>query len=74
VERRGSLSSGGCLCVRALGQALTARSPAFGREAMSGSEARVFMPGGDLIVGVIGLTTLGLAHLRIGLSFSALVS
>jgi hypothetical protein len=41
---------------------------------MSGSVARVFMLGGDLIVGVIGLTTLGLAHLHIGLSFSGLVS
>jgi hypothetical protein len=41
---------------------------------MSGSEARVFMLGGDLIVGVIGLTNLGLAHLHIGLSFSGLVS
>jgi hypothetical protein len=41
---------------------------------MSGSEAWVFMLGGDLIVSVIGLTTLGLAYLHIGLSFSGLVS
>jgi hypothetical protein len=41
---------------------------------MSGSEAQVFMLGGDLIVGVTGLTTLGLAHLHIGLSFSGLAS
>jgi hypothetical protein len=41
---------------------------------MSGSEAPVFMLGGDLIVGVVGLTTLGLAHLHIDLSFSGLVS
>jgi hypothetical protein len=40
----------------------------------SGGSARVFMLGGDLIVGVICLTTLGLAHLHIGLSFSGLVS
>jgi hypothetical protein len=32
---------------------------------MSGSEAWVFMLGGDLIVSVIGLTTLGLAYLHI---------
>jgi hypothetical protein len=53
---------------------------------MSGSEAWVFMLGGDLIVSVIGLATLGLAylhmksftlglaHLHISLSFSGLVS
>jgi hypothetical protein len=41
---------------------------------MSGREARGFMLGGDLIVGVISLTTLGLAHLHISLSFSGLVS
>jgi hypothetical protein len=41
---------------------------------MSGSEAWVFMHGGDLITGVISLTTLGLAHLHISLSFSGLVS
>jgi hypothetical protein len=53
---------------------------------MSGSEAWVFMLGCDLIVGVIGLTTLGLvylhinpailglAHLHIVLSLSGLVS
>jgi aminoglycoside phosphotransferase len=53
---------------------------------MSGSEAWVFMLGGDLIVGVIDLTTLGLAYLHIelatlglaylhiSLSFSGLVS
>jgi hypothetical protein len=41
---------------------------------MSGTEAWVFMLGGDLIVGATGLTTLGLAHLRISLSFSGLVS
>jgi hypothetical protein len=41
---------------------------------MSGSEVWVFMLGGDLVVGVIGITTLGLAHLHIGLSFSGLVS
>jgi hypothetical protein len=41
---------------------------------MSGSEAQVFMLGGDLIVGVIGLAILGLAHLHISLSFSGLVS
>jgi hypothetical protein len=41
---------------------------------MSGSENRVFVPGGDLIVGVIGITTLGLVHLHISLSFSGLVS
>jgi hypothetical protein len=33
---------------------------------MSGSEAWVFMLCDDLIVGVIGLTTLGLAYLHIG--------
>jgi hypothetical protein len=41
---------------------------------MSGSKAWVFMLGGDLIVSVIGLTTLGLAYLHISLSFSGLVS
>jgi hypothetical protein len=53
---------------------------------MNDSKAWVFMLGGDLIVGVISLTTLGLAylhielatlglaHLHIGLSFSGLVS
>jgi hypothetical protein len=41
---------------------------------VSGSQARVFMLGGDLIVGVISLTTLGLAHLHIGLLFPGLVS
>jgi hypothetical protein len=41
---------------------------------MSGREAQVFMLGGDLMVGVIGLATLGLANLHIGLSFSGLVS
>jgi hypothetical protein len=53
---------------------------------MSGSEAWIFMLGGDLIVTVISFTTLGLAylhielatlgftHLHIGLSFSGLVS
>jgi hypothetical protein len=41
---------------------------------MSDSGAQVFMVGGDLIVGVIGLTTLGLAYLHISLSFSGLVS
>jgi hypothetical protein len=53
---------------------------------MSGSKPSVFMLGGDLIVGVISLTTLelaylhiepatlGLAHLHISLSFSGLVS
>jgi hypothetical protein len=46
----------------------------YGRRVMNGSEARVFMLGGDLIVGVIGITTLGLAHLHIILSFSGLVS
>jgi hypothetical protein len=33
IRRRGALSSGGCLYVRALGQAPTAWSPAFGRQA-----------------------------------------
>jgi hypothetical protein len=32
---------------------------------MSGSKAWVFMLCGDLIIGVIGLTTLGLAYLHI---------
>jgi hypothetical protein len=41
---------------------------------MSGSKAQVFMLGGDLIVGVISLITLGLAYLHIALSFSGLVS
>jgi hypothetical protein len=41
---------------------------------MSGSEARVFILGGDLVVSVISLNTLGLAHLHISLSFSGLVS
>jgi hypothetical protein len=41
---------------------------------MSGRKAWVFMLGGGLLVGVIGLTTLGLAYLHIGLSFSGLVS
>jgi hypothetical protein len=41
---------------------------------MSGSEAWGFMLGGDLVVSVIGLTTLGLAYLHIGLSLSDLVS
>jgi hypothetical protein len=41
---------------------------------VGGIEAWVFMLGGDLIVGVISLTTLGLAHLHISLSFSGLVS
>jgi hypothetical protein len=41
---------------------------------MSGSEARVFMLGGGLLVGVIGLITLGLAYLPISLSFSGLAS
>jgi hypothetical protein len=68
------LSSSGCLYVRASGWAPTAQSPAFRRRAMSVSQAWVFMLVGDLIVGVIGLTTLGLAHLHIGLSFSGLVS
>jgi hypothetical protein len=40
----------------------------------SGSEAWVFMLGGDLIVSVIGFTTLGLANLHIELAFSGLVS
>jgi hypothetical protein len=73
-EKGAVLSRGCCLYVGASGWALTKRSPAFGRRAMSGSEARGFMLGGDLRVGVIGLTTLGLAHLPIGLSFSGLVS
>jgi hypothetical protein len=41
---------------------------------MSGSETQDFMLGADLIIGFIGLTTLGLACLLIGLSFSGLVS
>jgi hypothetical protein len=68
------LSSSGCLYVRASGWALTALSPAFQRRAISGSEAWVLMLGSDLVVGVIGLTTLRLAHLHIVLSFSGLVS
>jgi hypothetical protein len=38
---------------------------------VSGSEAWVFMLGGDLIVGVIRLTTLGLAYLHITCHFLA---
>jgi hypothetical protein len=41
---------------------------------MRGSEAQSFLLGGDLIVDVISLITLGLAYLHIGLSFSGLVS
>jgi hypothetical protein len=41
---------------------------------MSGNEAWVFMLGGDLIIVVICLTTLGLGYLHISLSFSGLVS
>jgi hypothetical protein len=53
-----------------LGQSLgmdpdDAWSPAFRWQAMNGSEDWVFMLDGDLIVGVIGLTTLGLAYLHI---------
>jgi hypothetical protein len=43
----------------------SAQSLAFRERAMSGSEAWVFMLCDDLIVGVIGLTTLGLAYLHI---------
>jgi hypothetical protein len=74
IGRRGTPLSGGCLYIGALGWAPTVQSPAFRRRVMSGSEAWVFMLGGDLIVGVISLTTLGLAYLHICLSFSALVS
>jgi hypothetical protein len=60
--------------LRASGWAPTVWSPAFRRRVVGGIEAWVFMLGGDLIVGVISLTTLGLAHLHISLSFSGLVS
>jgi hypothetical protein len=66
IGRRGTPSSGGCLYVRASGPALTVAISGVQWGAMRGSEAWVFILCGDLIVGVIGLTTLGLAYLHIG--------